>query len=73
MQAMDTLSQHVRNAVEHGDFTMVSLARRVGCTRQHLHAVISGKTQMSLALAEKIAEAVGCELVFKKQRKKISA
>lgn len=73
MNAMESLSEQVRVSVNRGEYTMTSLAARVGCTRQHLHAVLAGKHQMSLALAEKIADAVGCELRFQTKRKKITA
>lgn len=73
MDAMESLSEQVRVAISRGDYTMTSLAIEVGCSRQHLHAVLSGKHQMSLKLAEQIAEAVGCELRFQSRRKKVSA
>lgn len=72
MSAMEDLAKQVRICIDRGEFSMTSLAKEVGCTRQHLHAVLASKHKMSLSLAEKIAAAVGCELRVQTSRKKIS-
>ena len=70
---MDNLLTQIRKSVDRGDVTMSGLAAVVGCTRQHLYGVLAGQHNLSLELAEKLAIAVGFEIVCKKKREKLSA
>jgi putative transcriptional regulator len=54
---------------EQGEMTQLELAQRVGCTRQTIHAIETGKYGPALELAFKIADVfgVGLEEVFQYQ------
>ena len=48
--------------VAHGDLTQQELADRVGCSRQTIHSIESGKFLPSVELALKLAAALDCPL-----------
>lgn len=73
MSAMDKLISAIRKSIDRGDVTITELATAAGCSRQHIYGILGGGHQLSLPLAEKLAKAVGFELVCRPHRKKVSA
>lgn len=58
--------------VSHGDLTQQELADRVGCSRQTIHSIESGKFVPSVELALKLARVFGVSVdqVFHLEEKK---
>jgi DNA-binding XRE family transcriptional regulator len=48
--------------VLNGDLTQQQLADLIGCSRQTIHSIESGKFVPSVELALKIAKALGCKV-----------
>lgn len=48
--------------VTHGDLTQQELADRVGCSRQTIHSIESGKFVPSVELAMKLAKVLLCKV-----------
>lgn len=48
--------------VTNGDLTQADLADRVGCSRQTIHSIESGKFAPSVELALKIAKVLKCNV-----------
>lgn len=48
--------------VTNGDLTQADLADRVGCSRQTIHSIESGKFAPSVELALKIAKVLKCSV-----------
>lgn len=64
---MKMLENQIRRLrFENGEMTQKELAKRVGCTRQTIHAIETSKYAPSLDLAFRIADVfnVGIEAVF---------
>ena len=57
----------VRKSHEDLGCTMSLTAQRAGITREYLHRVLSGHQEPSLAVAIKLAKAVGLNLILKKR------
>ena len=74
MGAMNELIDILRRSIDSGDHSVAAIAARCGCSRTHIYNVLNREQQPTLALAEKIADAIGAEITVKtKRRKKISA
>ena len=48
--------------ITNGDLTQQDLADRVGCSRQTIHSIESGKFVPSVELALKISKVLGCKV-----------
>lgn len=48
--------------ITNGDLTQQDLADRVGCSRQTIHSIESGKFVPSVELALKISSILGCKV-----------
>lgn len=73
MLVMRELLTEIRNCVADGKTTVPKLAEACGCTKQHLYNVLNGESQITVGLAEKIAENLGFELHLRRKRKKSAA
>lgn len=78
MQIMNDLLAILKNAIDERSVTIAALARRLGCSRQHIYDIINkaDKTSVTVIEAELLAEAVGCSITVsqkKTKKSKISA
>ena len=74
MCVMNDLIQILRDSIDSGDHSVATIASRCDCSRTHVYNILDRKQQPTLALAEKIANAIGAEITVKtKRRRKISA
>lgn len=51
--------------------TVTAIARAANCSRQHIYGVISGKSEVTLAMAERLAGAIGMTLNLKKGKNSV--
>ena len=68
-RTMKTLIAYLNEALDSGGMTVTALARAAGCSRQHIYSVISGESQPSMQMAEKLAESIGYTIEVKVSRK----
>jgi molybdate-binding protein/DNA-binding XRE family transcriptional regulator len=61
-QGDDRLQCHVRDRRDARGLTQKDLARKVGATRQALHAIETGRYLPNVALAVRLARALGCRV-----------
>ena len=74
MSLMEKLVSAMTAAIESGQVSVAQLAAAAGCSRQYVYTVLDGKSIPTVAIAEKLAEAVGASLQLVSRRsKKISA
>lgn len=78
MSIMDSLIELLSKAVSERRVSVIDLASRMSCSRQHIYDIIErkAKTKVTVSEAEMIAEALNCSIVIKPEktkREKISA
>ena len=69
MSDMNELLKHARRAIATKTVTVTSLAASCGISRQHLHAILAGKSHATMPVAEKLANALGLRFAVRKARK----
>lgn len=73
MTNMERLREMLRQTIDAKRLTIVEIARMAGCSRQHIHNLLNGDRDISMSLAERLAEICGSRLEIKRGRKKIPA
>lgn len=72
---MKPLVEMIRFALQNKTVTVKQLATEVGCSRQHIYQILNGENVPSMLMAEKLADAIGCEISLhvSTKSKKVSA
>lgn len=69
MGLMGTFAKLLKAEVESGRVKVAAVARAAGCSRQHIYDIIDEETEVTLTLAQRIAEFCGFRLELKKSKK----
>lgn len=67
MCAMTELAKLLEQRLNDGTTNVSMLAREVGCSRQSIYNVLSGGRNLSLPMAEKLAECLGAKLAIQEK------
>ena len=60
MDAMkELLTEKIQSCIDSGQVTIADLSRESGCSRQHIYNFLSGKSELTVSLAERLANACG--------------
>ena len=62
VDAMNNFRVNLRAAMERRNLSQRAVAERMGVTHPFINRVLVGKADPTIPFAEKIADAVGCEL-----------
>ncbi len=62
LNAEDQVRAAIRGALDVAGITQTELARRIGMSQKHVSQVLTGKTGLSLALADRMLAAIGSRL-----------
>ena len=68
MQAMKRFVDILKNEMEKRGLTVPQAAKVIGCSRQSLYYILDGRRDASLTFAEKVADAFGMTVEFKKKK-----
>jgi DNA-binding XRE family transcriptional regulator len=68
MQAMKRFVDILKIEMEKRGLTVAQAAKLIGCSRQSLYYILDGDRDASLSFAEKVAEAFGLTVEFKKKK-----
>ena len=69
MAVMQELTSKIKGCILAGKVTITDLARICGCSRQHIYNVLEGKSELTISLAEKIADECGFSLRIGNKKK----
>lgn len=64
MNAQDVLRQVVHDEMKNAGYNQRTTAEMIQCSEQHLNRVLTGRSGMTLELAERILGLYGAELVI---------
>ena len=70
MHVMKDLIYAVQNEIDKGKTTIAQLAMETGCSRQYVYNLLKGKSDPTMAVAERLAATVGFSLVLRKSTNK---
>lgn len=70
---MAQLIEQLRQAIEASDETPAAIARRAGLARSQLSRLLSGETGLSAGNLERLADALGLEIIVRPKRRQRKA
>lgn len=66
-----TLVKALKTEIASKRHTITEIAKAANCSRQHIYAVISGNSEVTLDMAERLASAIGFSIDLKKTKKSV--
>lgn len=75
MSTMDQLLKILQTELDTHVVTVAQLAKRLGCSRQHIYNILNGEREPTLPFAERLAGELGLtiQLAIEKKSRKIPA